>query len=94
MTFKKLENAKRRSQYSSQFKEQALERTKIDVVSKVAKDLGIAEGMIYSWRKKLEQTGIPFEDQKIQSAELARLKRERSRLSEENPFLKKGLYFG
>lgn len=89
MTFKKPENAKPRSKYSSQFKQQAVERAKIDGVSKVAKDLGIAEAMIYSWRKKLEQTGIPFEDQKIQSAELARLKRENSRLSEENAFLKK-----
>ena len=36
-----------------------------------------------------ERTGIPFEDQKIQSAELTRLKRDVARLSEENAFLKK-----
>lgn len=91
MTQKKSETINRRknNKYSAQFKEQAVERAKTDGISKVAKDLGIAESMIYSWRKKLEQTGIPFEDQKIQSAELARLKRENARLSQENAFLKK-----
>ncbi len=78
-----------RKKYSSQFKEQALERAKKDGVAKVAKDLGIAQSMIYNWRKQSESTGIPFEDQKIQAAELARLKREVSRLSDENAFLKK-----
>ncbi len=63
-----------RRKYSPQFKEQALERAKKDGVSKVAKDLGIAESMIYNWRKQSGSTGIPFEDQKIQASELARLK--------------------
>lgn len=79
----------KRKKYSPQFKEQALERAKKDGVAKVAKDLGIADSMIYNWRKQYERTGIPFEDQKIQAAELARLKRENSRLSDENAFLKK-----
>ncbi len=80
---------KKRQKYSSQFREQAVARAKKDGVPKVAKDLGIHEAMLYSWRKKYEETGIPFEDQKIQTAELARLKREVARLSEENAFLKK-----
>jgi len=45
--------------------------------------------MLYSWCRKHRETGLPFEDQKIQSAEFARLKRENSRLAEENAFLKK-----
>ncbi len=50
--------------------------------------------MLYSWRKKYETTGIPFEEQKIQAAELARLKRDNARLLEENAFLKKtAIYF-
>jgi transposase len=92
MTYKKsniTQSKIERKKYSPQFKEQALERAKKDGVAKVAKDLGLAESVIYNWRKQLEKTGIPFEDQKIQDAELARLKREVSRLSDENAFLKK-----
>ncbi len=55
----------KRKKYSPQFKEQAVERTKKDGVAKVAKDLGIHESALYNWRKELEKTGIPFEDQKI-----------------------------
>jgi transposase len=45
--------------------------------------------MLYSWRAKRRQTGKPFEDQKLQQAEMARLKRENARLEEEVAFLKK-----
>lgn len=94
MTHKKInptqpKTARKNKKYSPQFKEQAVERAKKDGVAKVAKDLGLAESIIYNWRKQLENTGIPFEDQKIRDAELARLKRENSRLSDENAFLKK-----
>ena len=89
MTHKKSNMVTRRTKYSTQFKEQAVERAKKDGVAKAAKDLGIHEAMLYTWRRQLEKTGVPFEDKKIQDAELARLKREVSRLSEENAFLKK-----
>ena len=75
--------------YTSQFKEQALERADRDGVPKVAQDLGLAEGTLYAWRAKRRQTGQPFEDQKLQQAELARLKRDNARLEEEVAFLKK-----
>ena len=78
-----------RKKYSAQFKEQALERAKRDGFRRVSKDLGIHETMLYSWRKKLEQTGVSFEDQKLQAAEMARLKRENARLEQECAFLKK-----
>ena len=78
-----------RKKYSPQFKEQAVELSKKEGVPKAAKDLDIHEGLLYSWCKKHKQTGIPFEEQKMQAAELARLKRENARLSEENAFLKK-----
>ena len=78
-----------RNQYSAQFKEQALERADKDGVPKAAKDLGLAESMLYNWWAKRRQTGQPFEDQKLQQAELARLKRENARLEEEVAFLKK-----
>jgi transposase len=78
-----------RNKYTAQFKEQALERADRDSVPKAAQDLGLAEAMLYSWRAKRRQTGKPFEDQKLQQAEMARLKRENARLEEEVAFLKK-----
>ena len=86
MTHKKINL---RKNFSAQFKEQALVRVKKDGISKAAKDLSISESALYGWRKKLEQTGVPFEDQMIQSAELTRMKREIARLTDENAFLKK-----
>lgn len=79
----------RRKKYSPQFKDQALERAERDGVQQTAKDLGIDEAMIYSWRSKQRRCNQPLEQQKLQQAELARLKRENARLEEENAFLKK-----
>lgn len=80
---------KPRQKYSPQFKDQALERAAKDGVPKAAKDLGIPEPMLYSWRTKQKQGGNSLENQKLQQAEMARLKRENERLQEENAFLKK-----
>ena len=65
-----------RNKYTAQFKEQALERADRDGIPKVAQDLGLAEAMLYAWRTKRRHTGKPFEDQKLQQAELARLEDE------------------
>lgn len=78
-----------RSKYSPQFKDQAVDRAEIDGVPQVAKDLGIGESMLYSCRSKKKQGGDSIENQKLQQAEFARLKRENARLAEENAFLKK-----
>lgn len=78
-----------RKKYSPQFKDQALERAAKDGVAQAARDLGIPEAMLYSWRTKKKQTGKPLEQQKLQEAEMARLKRENAKLAEENAFLKK-----
>lgn len=45
------------NKYSAQFKDQAVERAEKDGVPQVAKDLGIAEAMLYSWRSKKKQGG-------------------------------------
>jgi transposase len=50
----------KRNKYTSQFKEQALERAKQDRVPKAAKDLGIAQAMLYSWQANSRQTDQPF----------------------------------
>ncbi len=78
-----------RKKYSAQFKDQALERAEKVGVRQAAIDLDIPEAMLYSWRTKHRQSGLPMEQQKLQQAELARLKRENARLEEENAFLKK-----
>lgn len=78
-----------RQKYSPQFKDQAVERAAKDGVPQVAKDLGIAESMLYYWRTQKNKGGNTIENQKVQQAEMARLKRENERLQEENAFLKK-----
>jgi len=78
-----------RKKYSPQFKDQALERAAKDGISQVAKDLGIKESMLYSWRSQQKQGGDSIENQKLQQAEVSRLRREVARLAEDNAFLKK-----
>ncbi len=78
-----------RKKYSPEFKEQALARAELEGVRQTAKDLDIAEPMLYSWRAKKKRSGSTFEQQKLQQAELAQLKRDVYRLSQENEFLKK-----
>lgn len=78
-----------RKKYSPQFKDQAVERAVKDGVPQVAKDLGIPESMLYYWRSQKNKGGDTIENQKLQQAETARLKREVQRLQEENAFLKK-----
>lgn len=80
---------KQREKYSPQFKDEALELIKKVGVPQAAKDLGLAECMLYSWRAKQKQGGSTLENQKLQEAEMTRLKREVYRLQEENAFLKK-----
>lgn len=78
-----------KKRYSPQFKDQAVDRAEKDGVAQVARDLGIGESLLYSWRAKKRQGGDTLENQKLQQAELSRLKRECARLAEENAFLKK-----
>jgi transposase len=75
-----------RSQYTAPFKNQALER---DGIPRVAQDLGFSQSMGYSWRAKRRQTGRSCEDQALQHAEIAQLKRENARLEEEVACLNK-----
>lgn len=78
-----------RNRYSPEFKKQALDRADKEGVATVARDLGLAESQLYTWRQKRRIDGLTTEEQKLQQAELARLKREMARLEEENAFLKK-----
>jgi transposase len=78
-----------RKKYTAEFKQKAVERSEKDGVPTVARDLGLAESQLYSWRSKLKETGQSFEFQKLQQAETARFKREIDLLRQENEFLKK-----
>jgi len=89
MNEKKPNQSKIRQKYSPQFKDQAVERAAKEGVPQVAKDLGIKESMLYYWRTQKSLSGSTVENQKLQQAEMARLKRENERLQQENAFLKK-----
>ena len=89
MNENKTKQRKPYQKYSPQFKDQALERAAKDGIPEAAKDLGITESLLYSWRTKRKEGGSSLENQKIQQAEMANLKREVHRLQQEVPFLKK-----
>lgn len=89
MNNKKSEQQLVRRKYSPQFKDQAVERIAKDGVRQVAKDLGLSEPLLYSWKAQQKKGGDSLENQKLQQAELARLRRENALLAEENAFLKK-----
>ncbi len=78
-----------RRKYSPHFKDQTLARIAQDGVRQVAKDLGLSEALLYSWKAQQQKGGDSLENQKLQQAEMARLKRENALLAEENAFLKK-----
>jgi transposase len=57
---------KKNQKYSPQFKDQALERAEKVGVAQAAKDLGISEPLLYSWRAKRRLGGTLLEHQKLQ----------------------------
>lgn len=83
------EATKTRNKYSPEFKKQVLARAQKDGAAAVARDLNLKESQIYAWRQRERLEGLTTEEQKLQDAELARLKRDLARLEEENAFLKK-----
>jgi transposase len=80
---------KTRNRYSAEFKKQALGQVEKDGVAVAARDLGLSESQLYAWRQKQRLERLTTEEEKLQRAEMARLKREVERLQEEAAFLKK-----
>jgi transposase len=78
-----------RQRYSDEFKEQALRRAGQEGIATVAKDLKLPASQLYAWRAKAHQRGQTSEEQRLEQAENARLKRDVARLEEEIAFLKK-----
>lgn len=89
MTSKKGAPKSERKRHSAEFKQQALLRAVKDGVPTAARELGLEPAQLYAWRTKSQQQGQDDEVQRLQQAENARLKRELTRLEEENAFLKK-----
>jgi transposase len=81
-----------RSKYAPEFKEEAVKQVidKGHSVVDVAKRLGIAEGGLYTWVSKVKKADEPeSSDLKLMQAEMAKLKAELSRTTEERDILKK-----
>lgn len=76
-------------QFSTLFKQQAVERADKDGVAQAAKDLGIKPSLIYNWRHSLTKRSSEHEEIKLIRAENARLKRELNIAQDDLTFLKK-----
>lgn len=83
-----------RRQYTEDFKQEAvrLVRETGRPIAHVARDLGIAESMIYRWRAA-QQAAEARGSQPVERDELAALKRENQRLRQERDFLRRAAAF-
>jgi len=82
----------KRTKYTSEFKEEAVKQVidKGHTVVDVAKRLGIGEGVLYTWVSKFKKADEPeSSDLKAMQAEMAKLKAELRRTTEERDILKK-----
>jgi len=81
-----------RSKYAPEFKDEAVKQVidKGHSVVDVAKRLGITEGVLYTWVSKFKKADEPqSSDLKLMQAEMAKLKAELRRTTEERDILKK-----
>jgi transposase len=82
----------KRTKYTAEFKEEAVKQVidKGHTVVDVAKRLGIAEGVLYTWVSKFKKADEPeSSDLKEMQVEMAKLKAELRRTTEERDILKK-----
>ena len=82
-----------RTKYAVEFKDEAVKQVvdKGHSVVDVAKRLGIADGVLYTWVSKFKKADEPLaaSDLKAMQAEVTRLKAELRRTTEERDILKK-----
>ncbi len=81
-----------RMKYAPEFKDEAVKQVIVrgHSVVDVAKRLGIPEGVLYSWISKFKKADEPVSnDLKVLQAEMAKLKAELRRTTEERDILKK-----
>jgi transposase len=89
---------KTRRSYTEAFKEEAvrLVRESRHPVTQVARDLGIADHLLYRWRAEQHQAerhGQTRQSVRPEQAELARLRRENAVLKQERDFLRRAAAF-
>ena len=89
---------KTRRSYTEAFKEEAvrLVRESGHPVAQVARDLGIADHLLYRWRAEQQQAegcGQTRQSLRVEQAELARLRRENAILKQERDFLQRAAAF-
>jgi len=82
-----------RRQYAEAFKQEAVRLVQESArpVAQVARDLGIAENLLYRWRsqhRQAEAQGTTRAAQCTEAEELMRVKRELARVTQERDFLK------
>ena len=81
-----------RSKYTAEFKSEAVKQVvdKGHTVVDVASRRGLGEGVLYNWgRKSKAADGAPLRDMRAMQAEVAKLKAELRRTTEERDILKK-----
>jgi len=91
-------STKTRRQYTDEFKAEAvrLVRDSTRPRAQVARDLGIADHLLYRWRAEQQQAesqGHTRQSARADRAELVRLRRENATLQQERDFLKRAASF-
>ncbi len=89
---------KPRRRYTEEFKAEAvrLVRDSAQPVPQVARDLGIADHLLYRWRAEQQQAesqGHTRQSMRAEQEELARLRRENATLKQERDFLRRAAAF-
>jgi transposase len=87
-----------RRQFTNAFKSEAVRLTRESgrPVAQVARELGIADNLLYRWRgeqRHVESQGQTRQSMRAGQDELARLKRENETLKQERDFLKRAAAF-
>lgn len=82
-------NAATRRQHTPEFRAEALALADKVGVSKAAKELGLHESQLYSWRTKARAIQDRSEVEQQQAVEIARLKRQLAEQAEELAIVKK-----
>ena len=91
-------NSKTRRQYTEEFKTEAVRLVQDSArpVAQVARDLGIADHLLYRWRAEQQQAehqGHTRQSLRAEQDKLARLRRENAILKQERDFLTRAAAF-
>ena len=86
---KKSSGKKARRQHTDQFKAEAVALAETVGVAAAARDLGMQESQLYTWRRKQKDALTVSQKERDQSSEIARLKKLLARKDEELAIVKK-----